>query len=123
MILGEPRPMRDVLRRLGTCQTFTGERFLDVLAATREGHHLLAGVPVKLPASVSSGDLDFISELLDLAGRFRAIDRSGEGLSAIDLNRIEAAPLAVRTASHVGDDDVSVKVRVGTVAVINSAGR
>ena len=44
--------MRDVLRRLGARQPFTRERLLDVLATTGEGHHLLARVAVKLPASV-----------------------------------------------------------------------
>ena len=60
--------MGDVLRRLSTGQSFAHESLLDVLATTRERHHLLARVAVKLPASVSSGDPDFVSKLLNLSG-------------------------------------------------------
>src|SRR5713101_5338850 len=114
--------MRDVLRRLGARPPFTGERLLDVLATTGKGHHLLARVAVKLPSSVSSGDPDFVSKLLNLAGQFGAVNCGREALRAIDFNGIEA-PLSVRAAGHVGDDDVRVKMRVGTVAVFNSTGR
>src|SRR5713226_7349523 len=123
MILGEPSSMCDVLCRLGARPPFTGERLLDVLATTGKGHHLLARVAAKLPSSVSSGDPDFVSKLLNLAGQFGAVNCGREDLRAIDFNGIEAAPLSVRAAGHVGDDDVRVKVRVGTVAVFNSTGR
>src|ERR1700687_4597694 len=116
MILGEPRPMRDVLGRFSTCQPFTGESLLDVLAATRKGHHLLARIAVNLPSTVSSADPDFVSELLDLSGQFGAVDRGREALRAIDFNGIEAAPFPVRTVGHVCDHDMRVEVRVGTVA-------
>ena len=114
--------MRDVLRRLGAGQPFTRERLLDVLATTRERHHLLARVAVKLPSSVMVRDPDFVSELLNLSGQLGAVNCGREALRAIDFDRIEAAPLSIRAAGHVGDDDVRVKVRVGTVAVFNSAG-
>ena len=58
--------MRDVLRRLGARQPFTRESLLDVLATTREGHHLLARVALKLPSAVSTRDPDFVSKLLNL---------------------------------------------------------
>src|SRR5713101_8313402 len=113
--------MRDVLGRFSTCQPFTRESLLDVLAATRKGHHLLARIAVNLPSTVSSGDPDFVSKL-NLAGQFGAVNRGREALCAIDFNGIEAAPLSVRAAGHVGDHDVRVKVRVGAVAVIYAAG-
>src|SRR5713101_8596624 len=114
--------MREVLCRLGARPPFTGERLLDVLATTGKGHHLLARVAVKLPSSVSSGDPDFVSKLLNLARQFGTVNCGREALRAIDFNGIEAAPLSVRAAGHVGDDDVRVKVRVGAVAVIYAAG-
>src|SRR6266851_1068959 len=113
--------MRDVLGRFSTCQPFTRESLLDVLAATRKGHHLLARIAVNLPSTVSSGDPDFVSELLDLSGQFGAVNRCREALRAIDFNGIEAAPLPVRAAGHVGDHDMRMEVRVGTVSVINAA--
>src|SRR5216684_2279824 len=123
MILREPRSMRDVLRRLGARQPFTRKRPFDVLATTGEGHHLLARVAGQLPASVSTADPDFVSELLKLSGQFRAVNCRGEGLRAIDLDRIETAPLSIGPPGHVCDDDVGVEVGVGAVAVLNSAGR
>ena len=114
--------MRDNLRRLGAGQSLTRERLLDVLATAREGHHLLARIAVKLPAPVSSGDPDSVSELLNLAGQFGAVNCGREALRAIDLDRIEATPFAIRAAGHIRDDDVGVKMRVGTIAVLNSAG-
>src|SRR6266849_2747395 len=121
MILGQPRSMRDVLRRLSTGQPFARESLFDVLATPREGHHLLARVAVKLPASVASDDPDFVSKLLNLAGQFGAVNCGREALRAIDFNGIEAAPLSVRAAGHVGDYHVRVKMRVGAVAVLDAA--
>src|SRR5260370_7418187 len=118
MILGEPRAMRDVLRRLGAGQAFTRKRLFDVLAAAGECHHLLACVAVKLPSSVMARDSDFVSALPDLAGQLGAVDCRCKALRTVDLDRIEAAPLAVRAASHVGDDRVRVKMRAGAVAVL-----
>src|SRR5260370_38026295 len=121
MILGEPRAMRDVLRRLGAGQAFTRKRLFDVMATMGECYHLLACVAVKLQSSVSSGDPDFVSKLLNLAGQFGAINCGREALRAIDFNGIEAAPLSVRAAGHVGDYHVRVKMRVGAVAVLDAA--
>src|SRR5208283_3531695 len=123
MILGEPRSMRDVLRRLGARQLFTRKHPFYVLATTGEGHHLFARVVGQLPSSVMARDLDFVSQLLNLSGQFRAVNCRGKSLRAIDLDRIEAAPLSIGPTGHVCDDDVRVEVRVGTVAVCNSAGR
>ena len=67
-------------------------------------------------------DPDFVSELLNLSGQFRAVNCRGEGLRAIDLDRIEAAPLSIGPPGHVCDHDMRVEVRVGTVAVLNAAG-
>ena len=39
----------------------------------------------------------------------------------IDFDGIEAASLSVRAAGHIGDDDVSAQVRVGTRGVFNTA--
>src|SRR5713101_3455672 len=119
MILGEPRAMRDVLRRLGAGQAFTRKRLFDVLAATGECHHLFARIAVKLPSPVLSSDLDSISEPLNLASQLGAIDGGCKVLRSVDLDWIEAAPLPVRAASHVGDDHVRVKMRVGAVAVLD----
>ena len=58
---------------------------------------------------------------MNLVGQFGPIDRACESLRTIDLDRIEPAPLPVRTTGHIGDDDVGVKMRVGAVAVFNSA--
>lgn len=93
--------MRDVLCRLSTGQPFARESLLDVLATTEERHHLLARMAVKLPSSVSSGDPDFVSKLLNLAGQFGAVNCGREALRAIDFNGIEAAPLPIRAAGHV----------------------
>ena len=114
--------MRDDLRRLSTGQSLTREGLLDVLATAREGHHLLARITGKLPAPVSSGDPDFVSELLNLAGQFGAVNCGREGLRTIDFDRVEATPLAIRAAGHIRYHYVGVKVRVGTIAVLNSAG-
>ena len=84
-------------------------------------HHLLARVAVKLPSSVSSGDFDSISEPLSLAGEFGSGNlrsrRSAHDRFRWDRGRL----LSVRAAGHVGDDDVSVQARVGTIAVFNTA--
>src|SRR5712692_3852735 len=92
------------------------------LATTRKGHHLRPRVAVKLPSPGMARNPDFVSELLNLSGQFRAVNCRGEGLRAIDLDRIEAAPLSIGPPGHVCDDDVGVEVRVGTVAVLNAAG-
>ena len=91
MILREPRPMRDVLRRLGAGQAFTRESLFDVLATTGECHHLFARIAVKLPSPVMARDLDSISELLDFASQLGAIDGGCKVLRTVDLDRIEAA--------------------------------
>src|SRR5260370_27111199 len=121
MILGEPRAMRDVLRRLGAGQAFTRKRLFDVLAAAGECHHLLACVAVKLPSSVMARDSDFVSALPDLAGQLGAVDCRCKALRTVDLDWIEAAPLPVRATGHVGDYHMRMKMRVGAVAVLDAA--
>src|SRR6266851_6441190 len=96
MILGEPRAMRDVLRRLGAGQAFTCERLFDVLATTGECHHLFARIAVKLPSPVLSSDLDSISELLDFASQLgggkRQLRSSVHGRSQPDRGRATLHP-------------------------------
>src|SRR5260370_22129710 len=121
MILGEPRAMRDVLRRLGAGQAFTRKRLFDVLAAAGECHHLLACVAVKLPSPVLARDSDFVSALPDLAGQLGAVDCRCKALRTVDLDWIEAAPLPVRATGHVGDYHMRVKMGVGAVAVVDAA--
>src|SRR5229473_4560735 len=121
LIFGQSRAMRDVLRRLGAGQAFTRKRLFNVLATTREGHDLLARVVVKLPSPVMARDPDFVSEPLNFAGQLGAVDCGGEALRTIDLDWIEAAPLPVRAAGHVGDYHMRVKMRVGAVAVLDAA--
>src|SRR5580700_9782846 len=114
--------MRDILRRGRSAEAVSRERLLDVLATARKRHHLFAAVAVELPASVGAGDFDVVAERAYLARQFGAIHRTGEALRAIDLNRIEPAPCAIRPARHVGDDDVGVEMRIGTVAVVGTFG-
>ena len=97
--------------------------WFDVLAARRECHHLLARIPIKLPPAIGTGNLNSVSKLLPLAGQFcGAVHCAGEALSTIDLYRVEPAPFSVRAAGHVGDDDVGMEMRVGSVAVISAIG-
>src|SRR5216684_7047181 len=121
MFLGEPRAMREVLRRLGAGQAFACKSLFDVLATTGECHHLFACVAVKLPSPIMARDLDSISELLDFASQLGAIDRGCKVLRTVDLDRIEAAPLPVRATGHVGDYHMRVKMGVGAVAVVDAA--
>ena len=122
-IFREPALVSDILHRGGAVYASVFHLLLDILAATGERHHLLARVAGQLPSSVPSGDLDWVSELLNFAGQLRAVNCGREAPRAIDFNRIEAAPLSVRAAGHVGDHDVGVKVRIGTIAVIGAFGR
>ena len=96
--------------------------FLDVLAPARERHHLLAAVTFEFPAAVGACDVDPIAEVFDLARKLGSIDRAGEGLGAIDLYWIEATPCSVGSPSHVRDDDVSMEMRIGTIAVFCAFG-
>src|SRR6266851_183810 len=121
MILGEPRAMRDVLRSLGAGQAFTCKRLFDVPTTTRERHHLLPRVAVKLPSPVMARDSDFVSALPDLAGQLGAVDCRCKALRTVDLDWIEAAPLPVRATGHVGDYHMRMKMRVGAVAVVDAA--
>lgn len=87
--------MRDVLRRFSTYQPFARESLFDVPTTTENAITCSARVASKLPSSVSSGDRDFVSKLLNLAGQFGAVNCGREALRAIDFNGIEAAPLPI----------------------------
>ncbi len=80
-------------------------RPFDALATREKKRSRARANTKKLPSPISSGDPESVSKLLSLARQFRAIDGSGEGLSAIDLDRVDTTPLPVRAARHVGDHE------------------
>ena len=109
---GLPAVQRGDLRRFRAAETGRRHQLLDILAALREGHDLLTAVAFQLPCPVGSGDLDAIAELLRFAGELGAINGGAEGLGAVDLDRIESAPLAIRPPGHIQQHHVRMQLRV-----------
>src|ERR1700691_4364012 len=113
--------MRDVLRRSGAAQSLPQELVLDVLARSRDRHHLISRVALKFPTAVRACDVDPIAEVFDRVRKLGSIDGAGEGLGPIDLYWIEDSPCSVGSPRHVRDDDVSMEMRIRTVPVVRAA--
>src|SRR6266852_8167378 len=88
-----------------------------------ERHDVLAPVAGQLPFATPSAEFDAVAHTLDRERKPRPVERRGPALRAVDFQRFERAPGTVRPLRHVGDDDVSVELRIGGVALFRAAHR
>src|SRR6516162_5026913 len=69
MILGKPGALGDVLCSSGSAQPALLQFALDILAAVRKLHDLIAGVASELPFAAPAGELDAVTQLSETLGK------------------------------------------------------
>src|ERR1700687_388209 len=80
---------------LGAAEARCRHSLLDILPPLGKGHHLFTAIAFQFPRPIGRSHLNFVTECLNFAREFGAIDGRTDGLGSVNLDGVKPTPLAV----------------------------